>query len=671
MAINVFKLMFRNVSEGMVMLLAALGACLVIVVVISISFLPGVRYDDVLEDEVWKERSFHTTPDYDGVLQTTRSVPKVHVHTQLNLKDFGKDGLEPFHREAEPEKPVQKTTLPPEPVTFSGHGVEGAYEIDIKSDDGIDAGVTQQILAFEAMAVPGLGDGGEAVELPEQSQEDIDEQLKLYSFNKYVSDKISIMRTVKDIRHEACKVVEYDSPEELPKASVVIIFCNEALSTVLRTIWSVINKTPLVMLQEIVLVDDGSTSEEMTDLLPKYLKLRMKDFSIKLFRIPRQSGLIKAKLLGAEKSVGEIIVFLDSHCEPVDGWLEPLAHYLKYDRTAAAIPIIDAIDDKTLQYMGGPGDVEIDVGSFTWTGMFIWDKLYPIPEDRKASDPASSPTMAGGLFAMNREYFWESGSYDVQMEGWGGENLEMSWRLWMCGGSLITIPCSHVGHIFRATNPYPLLDNAFTRNTKRAVEVWTDNFSSFFYELRPDLLEVVGGDMTERFELKKRLGCKNFTWYLDTIATSKFHVSRGTKAWGKFRNPLNNVCFDSLQRDDLTKNDPFFLGQYKCHDFITPTQEFAFSNEDEIRNEMKCAKGTEVTDGEGVWKVEMFKCDRNGYQKWSLGEGGALMHVESGLCITSVGPGEAELELRTCDGSEAQRWEINNWVQVDQPSSTA
>lgn len=115
----------------------------------------------------------------------------------------------------------------------------------------------------------------------------------------------------------------------------------------------------------------------------------------------------------------------------------------------------------------------------------------------------------------------------------------------MCGGSLETVPCSRIAHLFRLST-YSFNGDAETimlRNSIRIAEVWMDEFKDLYYAAYPSMIKIwdlnrtlillfilntstlvlpgskniPSGDLTERKNLRTHLNCKNFRWYLENI----------------------------------------------------------------------------------------------------------------------------------------------------------
>lgn len=523
-------------------------------------------------------------------------------------------------------------------------------------------GQHDEFAADDAKIVPGLGDGGEPVILDGAEADLAAEIMRTEAFNLVVSDKISYTREVPDTKDARCNAVYYD--EKLPSTSIIIIFTNEAWSPLIRTIHSVLNKSPAKLLKEIILVDDFSDKKHLKGKLERYIQKKFPS-KVKLMRLKKREGLIRARIEGAKAATGDVMLYLDSHCECTTGWLEPLLQRIKENPMAFVVPIIDVIDDKTLEYYHGNGNY-FQVGGFTWSGHFTWVDIPQVEIARRGSPiaPTRSPTMAGGLFAVDRETFWKMGSYDPEMDVWGGENLEMSFRIWQCGGVLETIPCSRVGHIFRSFHPYSFPGNKDTHgiNTARTVEVWMDEYKRLFYMNRPDLLKADIGNTDARLEFKKEHQCKPFKWFLDNIYPDKFILDDPAHvfAYGRLRNAEFNSCLDNLQNDD---KDSFELGQYVCHNFMASAQFFSFSRNYELRREDSCAE-VMAPFPDTVEKVNMVPCKGQGEeQEWAHTKEGKMIHKNTRKCL-DAGRGNSMdlLYVAPCQNKPSQKWFFDHYI---------
>lgn len=121
--------------------------------------------------------------------------------------------------------------------------------------------------------------------------------------------------------------------------------------------------------------------------------------------------------------------------------------------------MIDSIDMNTWAYhpqYGYGGGVDLFRGIFEWGLLYKESEITDKERKRRKykSEPFQSPTHAGGLFAIDRRWFKQLGYYDDGLQIWGGENFELSFKVWQCGGSVENVPCSKVGHVYRNHMPY-------------------------------------------------------------------------------------------------------------------------------------------------------------------------------------------------------------------------
>lgn len=552
------------------------------------------------------------------------------------------------------------------------HVVVGHY-LGEESLNGQQFNLTDELLNTNAFdPKPNEGKNGQPVIIPSFLSARMHQLFHINRFNLMASDRIPLDRNLPDVRKKSCLNNIYQIDEK-NLVSVVIVFHNEAWSTLLRTVTSVINRSPKPLLKEIILVDDASSRTFLKDPLDEYVsKLPVQIYVI---HSSERNGLVQSRLLGARKAKGSILVFLDAHCECSNGWLESLVSHVAENRTQVACPVIDIISDETFAYIRS---FERHLGGFNWDLHFRWYTIGGVKYHRSLlnnnksdiTKPFKTPVMAGGLFAIDREYFFEIGSYDDQMKIWGGENLEMSFRVWQCGGSINIVPCSHVGHLFRKSSPYRFpggVSEILYSNLVRVALVWMDEWANFYFKFHPEANRLKDEQpVRARLELRQNLKCRDFKWYLENVWPQQFIPMDG-RFFGKIRHFVSDTCLEKPTWKSI-RNQPTGLATVApCSTNKDLMQMFVMAYEANDTNvgsiatdESVCLDISSQSESELKPKVHILACSGSERQKWVYSEEDmTLRHLSTNLCA-EIPKDDLTLVLNLCTADSYQKWKFES-----------
>jgi len=229
---------------------------------------------------------------------------------------------------------------------------------------------------------------------------------------------------------------------------------------------------------EIIVVDDCSTDssiEQAADLVESWgVERSGKGPSVLFTRPPSRLGVAVGRNFGASYATGDYLVFLDAHTAPLgDEWIEELVKPLDDDDVGITCPAQIGIpgmrwahhlrgfppDPPTIEQVQESydrGDNVMSYGSGCRLELHDGYLQSKWIEPRTDNEPHRVQIAKGGCLAVRRETFNDWGGFDDGLAWpWGWDDDEISLRAWRMGTSVVSVPRSHVGIVYRTGNsPY-------------------------------------------------------------------------------------------------------------------------------------------------------------------------------------------------------------------------
>lgn len=188
---------------------------------------------------------------------------------------------------------------------------------------------------------------------------------------------------------------------------------------------------------EIIIIDNGSTDNGVTNLDEKYPSLNL---SVK--KLESNQGFAAANNIGAHLARGKWLALLNADAFPEPDWLEQLVkatqEHPKFNFFASR-----QIQARNPELLDGIGDV------YHISGL-AWRQGYNQPAHQAGLSPREVFSACGAAALYLREKFIETGGFDTDYFSYF-EDVDLSFRLRLAGGRCLYVPTAVVHHLGSAS----------------------------------------------------------------------------------------------------------------------------------------------------------------------------------------------------------------------------
>jgi GT2 family glycosyltransferase len=190
-------------------------------------------------------------------------------------------------------------------------------------------------------------------------------------------------------------------------------------------------------LLEVVVVDNGSTDHTRERIARRFPRVRIVTFDT-------NTGFALACNRGVDVATGEYVAFLNNDAVPDPQWLNAMLAAIEAGPagTVCAAARIVSRDGTEVEY-DGAGSNLFGAGrphsTWGWPG---------VPEPTSTGSPVLFAS--GGAMLIERSAFLEAGGFDPEYFAYF-EDVDLGWRLWILGRTVVYAPDAVVRHIGGAT----------------------------------------------------------------------------------------------------------------------------------------------------------------------------------------------------------------------------